>query len=70
MEKQNEYLTFMQVATRFPIFSEGSLRWHRSKNTKNFNSCIRKIGRKCVISLVDFEKWMNDLAENRSTLKT
>lgn len=59
-KKQDEYLTFDQLSKKFPIFSEASLRWHRSKNTNNFNKCIRKIGRKTIISLLDFQEWLNN----------
>lgn len=57
---EDEYLTFLQVSQRFPVFTEGSLRWHRFNNTGNFNRCVRRIGRKCVISLRDFLNWIEE----------
>ncbi len=57
---EDEYLTFNQATHRFPAFSEGSLRWHRFNNTGGFNRCVRKIGRKCVISLSEFLKWIEE----------
>lgn len=58
--QNNEFLTFTQTAKRFPAFSEGSLRWHRFNNTSGFNRCVRRIGRKCVISLQEFRTWLNE----------
>jgi hypothetical protein len=49
---QDEFLTFSQTAQRFPAFSEGSLRWMRFNGDANdFNKCVKKVGRKCVISV-------------------
>lgn len=57
--EKNEFLTFAQAAQRFPAFTEGSLRWMRfNGDTNGFNQCVRKIGKKCVISVRDFEKWL------------
>lgn len=59
-EVDDEYLTFPQAPLRFPAFTEGSLRWHRFNNTGGFNRCVRKIGRKCVISVQEFRKWIDE----------
>lgn len=67
-KKQDEYFTFDQMSKRFPIFSEGALRWHRMKNTNNFNKCTRKIGRRIIISLIDFQEWMDNLTEVKKDL--
>lgn len=63
-EVREEYLTFLQASQRFPAFSEGSLRWHRFNNTDGFNQCVRKIGRKCVISLRAFVAWLDEQTAN------
>lgn len=58
-EPQNdEFLTFAQTAQRFPAFTEGSLRWMRFNDTNGFNRCVRKIGKKCVISVLCFKHWV------------
>jgi hypothetical protein len=59
-DQKAEYLTFPQASQRFPAFTEGSLRWHRFNNTGNFNKCVRRVGRKCVISLNEFLNWINE----------
>jgi hypothetical protein len=60
MKEQDEYLTMSEIAKRFPAFSENALRWHRYKNTNNFNCCIMKIGsRKILISLKRFNAWLD-----------
>lgn len=59
-EPEHEYLTFIQVAQKFPSFSEGSLRFHRSNNTNGFNNCVRKIGRKCLIKVSEFLDWIEE----------
>ena len=58
--EEDEFLTFSQTAQRYPAFSEGALRWMRFNGDSNgFNKCIRKIGRKCVISVRGFQEWIS-----------
>lgn len=57
--QNDQFLTFAQVADRYPGFSEGSLRWLRFNGDINgFNSCIRKLGKRCLISTRSFELWV------------
>lgn len=60
MNIEDEFLTFSEVARRFPAFTESGLRWHRFQNTSGFNRCVRRVGRKVVISLNDFLNWLNE----------
>lgn len=60
VQLEDEYMTFSQTAQRFPAFTEGSLRWHRFNDTGGFNRCVRRIGRKCVISLREFLHWIEE----------
>ncbi len=55
----DEYLTFPQASKRFPAFTEGSLRWMRFTDTTGFNKCVRKIGRKLLISVRDFQDFLD-----------
>lgn len=63
MKKDNEYLTISQISKKFPAFSEPSLRWHRYKNTADFNKCVRRVGRKILISTNDFIHWLEVQAQ-------
>jgi hypothetical protein len=57
---EDEYLTVSQLAERCPAFSQGSIRWLIFKNTRGFNRVVRKIGRKTVLSLREFQCWVED----------
>ena len=57
-ESNDEFLTIPQLAQRYPAFSEGSLRWMRFNDTNGFNKCVRKIGKKCVVSIRSFQHWI------------
>lgn len=59
MTEENTYITFQQASQLCPSFSEGSLRWHRFKNTNGFNNCVRKFNRKLLISKNDFFAWLD-----------
>jgi hypothetical protein len=55
----DDYVTIRQLATRYPAFTEGGIRAliFRSKNN-GFDSCIRRIGRKILISKSAFSQWI------------
>lgn len=55
------YLTVKQVPSRYPAFTEGSIRWlifH--EKTNGFYRCVRRIGRKVLIDLDQFESWIDE----------
>lgn len=53
------YLTIRQLALKHKAFSEGSLRWLWFNGEKNgFASCVRKVGKKVLISEEDFLTWI------------
>ncbi len=54
-----DYLTVTQLITENPAFTEGGIRALIFKaNTNGFNSCIRRIGRRVLISRNDFLNWI------------
>jgi len=55
----DDYITIRQLTTSNPAFTEGGIRAliFRSKDN-GFNSCIRRIGRKILISKSAFSRWI------------
>ena len=60
----DDYITIRQLTTSNPAFTEGGIRAliFRSKSN-GFDSCIRRIGRKILISKSAFSHWIE--AQNR-----
>lgn len=55
----DEYLTVAQMSQRYPAFTQGSIRWLIfNANTNGFNKVVRKIGRKVVLNLCEFKRWI------------
>ena len=62
-QSAGDYLTVAQLSNRFPAFSQGSIRWLIfNANTNGFNKVVRKIGRKVVLNLHDFKKFVEEQA--------
>ena len=57
----DDYITIRQLATRYPAFTEGGIRAliFRAKSN-GFDRCIRRIGRKILISKSAFSHWIED----------
>jgi len=55
------YVTPKKIPTLFPgTFSESSVRWLIfNENTNGFSKCVRRIGRKVLIDLDQFEMWID-----------
>lgn len=55
----DDYVTIRQLTTSNPAFTEGGIRAliFRSKSN-GFDSCIRRIGRKILISKSAFSQWI------------
>ena len=50
-----------QTAALYPAFTVSSLRWLIFNQRLNgFSKCIRKIGRKILINLDQFESWVDE----------
>ncbi len=57
---QSEYLTVRQLSQKHPAFPEGGLRWFIFNEHQNgFAKCVRRVGRKVLISEVDFLEWID-----------
>jgi hypothetical protein len=48
------------IPTLYPnVFTESSIRWLIfNENTNGFRHCVRRIGRKVLIDLDEFETWI------------
>jgi len=55
----DDYITIRQLTTSNPAFTEGGIRALIFRADDNgFNSCIRRIGRKILISKSAFSHWI------------
>lgn len=55
----DDYVTIRQLVTNNPAFTEGGIRALIFRADRNgFNSCIRRIGRKILISKSAFSHWI------------
>lgn len=63
----DDYVTIRQLTTSNPAFTEGGIRAliFRSKSN-GFDSCIRRIGRKILISKSAFSHWIE--AQNEEAM--
>lgn len=60
-QTDDEYLTVAQLSQRYPAFSQGSIRWLIFNGAvNNFDKVVRRIGRKVVISLQGFKKFIEE----------
>ena len=65
--QETKWLTIRQLADANPCFTESSLRWlvfHQSTN--GFDRCVRRIGKKILISLADFENWVESHGSSKT----
>ena len=54
-----DYVTIRQLVTNYPAFTEGGIRALIFRaNHNGFNRCIRRIGRKILISKSAFSHWI------------
>lgn len=57
--------TVKQIPTHYPAFTESSIRWLIfNENTNGFNCCVRRVGRKVLIDLNEFELWISKQGGN------
>lgn len=55
----DDFVTIRQLTTSNPAFTEGGIRALIFRADRNgFNSCIRRIGRKILISKSAFSRWI------------
>lgn len=56
-----QYATVAQLARLYPAFTQGSIRWLIfNESTNGFSKVIRRIGRKVIINLQEFKKYIED----------
>ena len=65
INETDEYVTVSQLAKHFPAFSEGSIRWLIfNSHINGFNKVVRKIGRKVILNMKEFKKFIEDHAKH------
>lgn len=59
--RTNRFLTVKQLPLYYSAFTENSIRWLIFNETANgFCRCIRRIGRKVLIDVIEFEQWISE----------
>jgi hypothetical protein len=57
---EKRFVTVGQLPEFYPAFSASSIRWLIFNERQNgFSCCIRRVGRKVLINLSEFEKWVD-----------
>ena len=59
-EQQPKWLTVNQLVAAYPCFAIGGIRWiifH--EKTNGFDRCVRRVGRKVLIDVKEFEQWVD-----------
>lgn len=57
----SRFLTVKQIPTHYPAFTESSIRWLIFNEIENgFSRCVRRIGRKVLIDIGEFEAWITE----------
>lgn len=60
-QAEDEYLSVAQLSERYPAFSQNSIRWLIfNGKTNGFNKVVRKIGKKVILSLHEFKKFIEE----------
>ena len=61
IQNNKRFATVKELPSLYPHagITEASIRWIRFNNTSNFNQCIRKMGRRILIDIDAFEKWLD-----------
>lgn len=58
--QKKQYLSVRQLANAYPAFTQSAIRWLIFNEKNNgFGMCIRRIGRKILIDLEQFEGWVD-----------
>jgi len=66
--KAKRYARVKEIPTLYPSFTASSMRWLIfNEETNNFSKCIKRVGRKVLIDLDNFEKWIDK--NNEGTTK-
>lgn len=61
LEISQKFATVRELSELFPCFSESSLRYLIFNSQNNgLNICLRKIGKKVLINVGDFEAWIEN----------
>ena len=64
-QEEPQYATVAQLAKLYPAFTQGSIRWLIfNESTNGFSKVIRRIGRKVIINLQEFRKYMSSRAND------
>ncbi|KPJ67181.1 MAG: hypothetical protein AMJ43_05885 [Coxiella sp. DG_40] len=63
-EIKNSFGTVKEISKLYPSFSESSIRYMLFNGQKNgLSACVRRIGRKIIFNIPEFEEWINSRKE-------
>lgn len=63
-DNYKKYATVRGLSELYPTFSESSLRsLIFNRETNGFKKCIRRIGRKILINVNEFDRWIDSQKE-------
>lgn len=66
MSNDYQFPTVIELAHKYPAFTEPSLRWLLFNREHNgFNSCVVRIGRRVLIDEAEFVAWLKSQREAR-----
>lgn len=55
------FATVRQAAELYPAFTQASIRWLIFNEKQNgFNVCVRRVGRKVLLDLDQFDSWIDE----------
>jgi len=60
----NRFATVKELSKLYPSFSESSLRyWLFNSRRNGLVSCVRRVGKKILFNIPEFELWLNSRKE-------
>jgi hypothetical protein len=62
--QQTKFVSVKELSKIYPSFSEASLRyWIFHSKQNGLSSCLRKLGKKVLINIGEFETWIDQHIE-------
>jgi len=56
---KTHYLTVKQLSEKYPAFPQGGIRSWIFSDKNGFSKCLRRVGKKILISEQDFHAWLD-----------
>lgn len=66
MNDVKKYATVRDLSKLYPFFSEAAIRYMIHKKEENgLSSCIRRVGRKILFNVAEFDKWLDSQKDKK-----